>query len=392
MCDEKIQDSNFIHQDDFLNRPLESFDSMRQHCPVAHSRDKGWWVFRHADVTRVITDEKNFSNQVSAHRSVPNGLDRPEHTPYRELIEPFFNAAHITAFAPTCRQIAKQLAQAVAGRQSVNVIAEIAEQFSVRVQCEFLGWPEKLHQPLRRWARDNHAATLAGDRPAMEEIAERFTGYIHQLLAERRAATQQRPQDVTDEIMNATIKTDEHGKATPISDADIVSIMRNWTMGEVGTIAASVGIMLHFLAVNPSVQQHLRDHPEDVAEAVEEMLRRHGPLVTNRRKATRDVIVRGCPIKAGETVTVNWLAANRDDEAFANADEFQWGRDHSKSLLYGAGVHVCPGAPLARLELQTMLQAVLDYSGRFSLSKNKTATTAHYPASGYSALWLDFAP
>jgi len=61
-------------------------------------------------------------------------------------------------------------------------------------------------------------------------------------------------------------------------------------------------------------------------------------------------------------------------------------------LLYGAGVHVCPGAPLARLELQTMLQAVLDYSGRFSLSNNKTATTAHYPASGYSALWLDFAP
>jgi cytochrome P450 len=372
--------------DELKRCPVASFDRMRQHCPVAHAPNrKGWWVYSHAEVRRVITDEHRFSNVVSQHRSVPNGLDQPEHTPFRQLIEPYFDQSHLQAFAPLCQQIAQSLAQSVAGQQAVDVM-EMAEQFSVQIQCAFLGWPARLHQPLRRWARDNHAATLTGDTTAMEEIAERFTGYIHELLAERRAHPQQHRNDVTAEIMNATVG--EHD--TPISDTDIVSIMRNWTMGEIGTIAASVGIMLHFLATQPALQQHLREHREDIPEAVEEMLRRHGPLVTNRRRATQEVTLGEQTIKAGDTVTVNWVAANRDESVFANPDEFQWGRDHSHNLLYGAGLHVCPGAPLARLELQTMLTAVLDYSGEFTLTPHQSPQTAHYPASGYRHLWLDF--
>jgi cytochrome P450 len=149
--------------------------------------------------------------------------------------------------------------------------------------------------------------------------------------------------------------------------------------------------MLHFLASRPVLQQHLREHRKDIPEAVEEMLRRHGPLVTNRRRATQDVTLGQKIIKVGDIVTVNWVAANRDEGVFSNPDEFQWGRDHSQSLLYGAGLHVCPGAPLARLELQTMLTAVLEYSGAFTQSPNRPAQTAHYPASGYRHLWLDFA-
>lgn len=372
--------------DELTRCPVKSFDRMRQHCPVAHAPNhKGWWVYSHAEVMRVITDEHTFSNVVSRHRSVPNGLDQPEHTPFRQLIEPFFDPSHLEDFAPVCQQLTRQLAQSVAGQQAVDV-TDMAEQFSVQAQCAFLGWPARLHEPLRRWAHDNHAATLAGDTQAMEEIAERFTGYIHELLAERRAKPQQHSADVTAEIMNATVGE----RDTPINDADIVSIMRNWTMGEIGTIAASVGIMLHFLATQPALQQHLREHREDIPEAVEEMLRRHGPLVTNRRRATQEVTLGEQTIEAGDTVTVNWVAANRDESVFANPDEFQWGRDHSHNLLYGAGLHVCPGAPLARLELQTMLNAVLDYSGGFKLTPHQPPQTAHYPASGYRHLWLDF--
>ncbi|WP_049723426.1 cytochrome P450 [Gilvimarinus polysaccharolyticus] len=391
MCDKKTTD-DFIDHNNLLTHPLETFDDMRQRCPIAHSPDnnlnKGWWAFSHAEVKQVISDEKTFSNIVSTHRSVPNGLDHPEHSRYRKLIEPFFNKAHIKAFTPQCQRIAKRLALTVKNQKNVNVIANMAEQFSVQVQCEFLGWPDDLHEPLRRWAHDNHAATLAGNRPAMDEIAQRFSGYIDTLLTARRANLAQVEDDVTNEILSATVNIE--GRQQPISDADIVSIMRNWTMGEIGTIAAAMGIMLHFLAINPALQQHLRDNRQDVPEAIEEMLRRHGPLVTNRRKATRDVTLGGRTIKAGELITVNWVAANRDDGVFADANEFKWGRDQHQSLLYGAGVHVCPGAPLARLELQTMLQAVLDHSGRFTLTKHKKPISAHYPASGYSALWLDF--
>ena len=96
--------------DTVLDNPVASFDDMRQRCPVARSEYMGWSVFRHEYVLAVVTDHETFSNQVSQHRSVPNGLDQPEHTPYRTLIEPFFTDQRMAVFEPECRDIAAELA------------------------------------------------------------------------------------------------------------------------------------------------------------------------------------------------------------------------------------------------------------------------------------------
>src|SRR5690606_1907000 len=106
------------------------------------------------------------------------------------------------------------------------------------------------------------------------------------------------------------------------------------------------------LAADGNLQARLRVEPPLLPAAIDEILRISGPLVLNRRVATRDVEIGGRQIKAGERVSLLWIAANRDEQVFDEPGEVRLDRDPRPNLLYGAGIHVCPGAPLARLELR----------------------------------------
>src|SRR5690625_4566241 len=174
--------------------------------------------------------------------------------------------------------------------------------------------------------------------------------------------------------------------ALPISE--IVSILRNWTVGELSTIAASAGIMAHYLAEHPELQDRLRARPQDLPAAIDEMLRIHPPLIANRRVATRDVELGGRQIPAGDRLTVIWASANRDEQVFGDPDEFRLDRDPADNLLYGAGIHVCPGAPLARLEMRVFLEELLAATTAIELVPGEAPVRAAYPASGFTTLPL----
>src|SRR5690606_35267849 len=107
------------------------------------------------------------------------------------------------------------------------------------------------------------------------------------------------------------------------SNEEIASLLRNWTVGEIGTLSASIGILVHFLAVHGQWQDRLRAEPTFIPQAVEEILRIDGPLATNRRVATCPVEIGGRQIAEGEQVTLNWIAANRDQRAFDDPEAFQ---------------------------------------------------------------------
>jgi cytochrome P450 len=171
-----------------------------------------------------------------------------------------------------------------------------------------------------------------------------------------------------------------------LTQPEIVSILRNWTVGELSTIAASAGIVAHFLAEHPEVTEVLRAEPGSIPEAVDEILRIHPPLIANRRRVTQDTHVGGRQLATGERVTLIWASANRDEAVFDDPDQFRFDRDPQANLLYGAGIHVCPGAPLARMELRLMVEELLD--GTDLLSLDGAPTLATYPASGFSELPL----
>lgn len=362
---------------------IAAYDAMRRRCPMAQSAAGYTSVFRHAEVLEVLKDHATFSSAVSRFPSVPNGMDPPAHTPFRTLIEPYFDAQHMAEFAPVCRHLAQSLVRSLSAHTSIEFISQFAQIFALQIQCAWLGWPDSLHEPLRQWTLKNQKATLSGDRREQAAVAHEFDGTIRQLLEARRAAGACAPNDITTHLM----RNESIGRL--LNDEEIVSILRNWTVGELGTIAASVGILVHYLAAHSTVQSLLRHTQEHLSAAIDEILRIHPPLILNRRMTTRDVELAGHTLPQGTRLALLWASANRDETVFGDPDEFRLDRDPSLNLLYGAGIHVCPGAPLARLELETVLEALLEGTQWIALDPMKPAEKAVYPGSGFATLHIE---
>lgn len=359
-----------------------AYDEMRERCPVAYSDYLGWSLFRHEDILRVLNDPDTFSNAVSKHLSVPDGMDPPKHTEYRRIIEPYFLPESIETLEPKIRQITGRLVESLLKHGDIELISQFAHLFAVQVQCAFLGWPVDMHEALRLWTQKNHDATFAGDKGAMAAIAREFEGYVENMLQVRRAAGALATDDLTTSLMRQHVGTRQLG------DDEIVSILRNWTVGEVGTISASVGILVHYISERVDVQQQLRTQPSLLSDAIEEILRIYGPLVANRRITTRPVEIGGRKIGAGERISMIWISANRDGRVFEDPEAFRPNRDQAANLLYGAGIHVCPGAPLARMEMRIVMEELLARTTLISLIPENPPTNAIYPASGFASLSL----
>lgn len=364
-----------------LEDQIAAYDELRGRCPVAHSDFLGWSVLRHDDVVRVLDDPQTFSNAVPHRLTVPNGMDPPEHTEFRRVNDRYFTPDLMDALEPSCRRIAANLVDDLTRGVPTDLMPALAEMYALRVQNAFLGWPAELEEPLRRWTAKNREATLAQDRPAMAAIAVEFDGFIRTLLAARRDAGDAAPEDLTTHLLGERVWD------RPMTDEELVSLLRNWTVGELSTISASVGILAHHLATHPSTQQLLRDDPSLIGAATDEILRMHAPLIANRRVTTAPVEVGGQFIGAGELVTVLWASANRDEAVFGDPDEFRLDRDPADNLLYGRGIHVCPGAPLARLELRVLVEELLARTTELALA-DVAPTRAYYPGSGFDTLPL----
>ena len=149
-------------------------------------------------------------------------------------------------------------------------------------------------------------------------MAERFDHMIRALLETRRRAP---IIDVTGELLGDTVD------GRPLTTEEIVSILRNWTAGDLGSLATSVGVLVHFLASWPSIQREVRTLVEAgdqvaLVAAVEEILRIDDPFVSNRRVATRPVSLGGADMEEGDQVLLNWTAANRDPLVFGDPDRY----------------------------------------------------------------------
>jgi cytochrome P450 len=370
-----------------LTDQVRAYDRMRERCPVAHSDYLGWSVFRHADAVAVVEDHETFSSVVSAHQAVPNGFDPPEHTPYRQIVDRYFTPERMRGFEPACRRVARRLIAGLPRGVPVDIIGALALEFALEAQRAWLGWPAYTVDALRHWTARNHRATLARDREELDAVAADFDATVRRVLADRRAldpAAAASEQDVTSRLLRESLG------GLPLSDEELVSILRNWTVGELGTISASIGILVNHLARHPDVQDETRSSPERLPLAIDEILRMHSPLIANRRVATRDVALGGRTIATGERVTVIWASANRDEERFGDPDDFRPERNAADSLLYGRGIHECPGAPLARLELRVLLEELSAATRSIDAISGGSPDFATYPASGFRTLPIAF--
>ncbi len=365
-----------------LGDQQRAYDAMRERCPVAHSDFLNWSLFRHQDVVSVLADPETYSS-ASRHRAVPAGMDPPEHTRYRRVLEPYFQPDQMRACAPHCRRIAVDLLPSLIGRDEVEGIAAFAQPFAFKTLCAFLGWPAESWEYLRGWTHGNQEEALSRDRETGAALAHAFADYVMETLRVHREAGG----DVRDDRITRLMATTVEGVI--LSDADIVSLLRNWTAGQ-GTVAAAIGILMCYFAEHAEMQGQLRREPALLPAAIDEILRTDGPLVANGRTVTRDVVIAGEKIGAGEKISLNWIAANRDERAFDHPDTVRLDRDPKDNLLFGAGIHYCLGAPLARLELRVAMEELLAHTTTIALGATGSPQRDVYPSNGFRTLPLRF--
>jgi cytochrome P450 len=359
-----------------------AYDEMRERCPVAHSEVMGWSLFRHGDVTAVTGDPASFSS-ATRRLAIPNGMDPPEHTDYRDSLEPYFTSDRLARFEPRSRQIARDLLASVVDRVQVEAIGEFVDPFAHQALCAFMGWPVRDWNRIRGWTHGNLEAAFRSDREAGARLAREFAAYVTDILRARRA------EGLSDDLMSDLVQVSVRDDA--LSDEQIVGLLRTWTAGH-GTVAAALGIVIRYLADDGELQTRLRAAPELIEPAIWEILRSDGPLVSNTRTATRAVEIGGQDIRAGERISLMWIAANRDPAAFTNAEEVVIDRGADDNLLFGAGIHRCLGASLAILNVRVAVEELLGQPARFELAAPGRPSRNVYPSNGLRELPLRLRP
>lgn len=355
-----------------------AYDRMREDCPVAFSDFLGWSVFRHDAIVGILDDPGEFSSR-SRHLAIPNGMDPPEHTSHRKLIEPFFEVDAIAAIEPESRMLAAVLIEPLVGRTGVDVIEALAVPLPLQTICRFLGWPIERWEHLRGWTHGNQLASFARDREASAALAREFTGYVEEEIAARRTGKPATSGDLMSRLMAAEID------GQPLDDEAIVSVLRNWVAGQ-GTVAAGIGLLLYHLASDPALQSRLRDSPERLTNAIDEILRVDGPLVSNRRTATSATTIDDKLIPEGGKLTLMWIAANRDPHAFAEPGTIDVKRNQTGNLLFGHGIHDCVGAPLARMQMRVALEEVFNHTTAITIDDPDAVERMVYPSNGIAKM------
>ena len=355
-----------------------TYDRMRRANVLAAS-PRGVTLFRHADVVAAARDPQTFSSAASARRAVPNAMDPPEHAAWRRLVDGYFAPAVVTALEPRVRTIADAVVAALPRDATFDAVADLGAPFAVRAQTAWLGW-QGIEDVLLAWMADNHAATRSGDPARTAAVAAAFDDIIRAQLQRRRSLGAAAPADPTTALLAATVD------ARPLDEADIVSILRNWTAGDLASMAAALGVVVGFLARHPDVQQALRRCPDGLAAAIDEMLRIDDPFLVNRRVTTAAVRIGEHTLAVGTRVYLNWTSANRDEAVFGDPDAYRPAHNAAHNLVYGVGIHACPGRPLATMELVVAVRALLQATHGIEPAPDAAPVRETYPLGGWRCL------
>jgi len=281
-------------------------------------------------------------------------MDAPDHTRLRGLIGKAFTPAAVERLRPRVVALTEALLAPLRTRGSFDVIADVAHPLPVTVICELLGVPASDRDLFRRLTADMAAVI---DLDATDEEYGRaagavltFTAYLVPLFEERRRAPR-------DDLISALVAAEEAGDRLGAHEL-LTTVLLLLVAGH-ETTTNLIGNGLLALLRHPDQLALLRARPELLAPAVEELLRFDTPIRRVVRTALEDTVVDGQLVRAGEQVVVLLHEANHDPTVFASPDVLDITRDARRHLSFAAGPHHCLGAPLARLEAQIVLGALV---------------------------------
>jgi len=376
--------------DDAVADPIAAHARLREQCPGSFSdRWDGFWsLTRHEDVVAAALDTETF---ISGEKTTipdstgpgrpprpPLEADRPEHTQYRRLLAPYFAPPRIAEWEPTIRAIAIELLEPAVRRRECDMIAELALPLPARVLCAFMGLPAADWIDLKRWTGDVIEGGRAGDTERHTRANDALYEYVRSIVAARRHESRDPSQDVIAGLIGVVID------GRPLNDDQITGVIRLLLQAGHNTTTNGIGSALRHLGTHPEAQDRLRAEPDRIPAAVDELLRAFTPAQLLARTVTRPIDVGGRTLEPGQKVCLFWASANRDPEAFDQADGIDLSRHPNRHVAFGYGIHRCLGATLARVEMRLVLEELLARTQSFELVG--PAPEAGWPHIGPSAL------
>jgi cytochrome P450 len=360
--------------------PYPAFSQARAVAPVQWHEGLGLWLaFTHAEANAVLRDRRlgriwrdkepreRFESFNLIHRNAILEMEPPHHTRLRRLISTAFARGHVERLRPWVEELAGRLVDGLVersgGSEPVDLLTGMAEQLPVAVIAELLGVPEADRPLLRPWSNAivkmyEYDRTRQREDDA-ERAADEFVAYLRALAAERRT-------NPGDDLVSHLVSVRDAEGDRLTEDELVTTCILLLNAGHEATVNVTGNGTLALLR-NPDQLARLRDDRAMLPTAIEELMRFDSPLQLFERTATEDVEIGGVTVAAGQKIAALLGSANHDPAVFADPGTLDVGRTDNPHISFGAGVHFCIGAPLARVELQASFGALLDRTSSLEL-------------------------
>lgn len=350
--------------------PHDQFARLRAEHPVYfHPEPDGpgfWAVTKYEDVAYVSKHPDLFSSWIGATnidtpapgdlaivRNLMLNMDPPQHNKFRRLVSSGFTPRMVARMEGKIRTATERIISEVSGLGSCDFVARIAAELPLVVIADLMGIPQEDRHKVFHWSNK----LIGFDDPEFQNTVEdaqvaaaEMYMYANNLAVEAR-------QKGGNEIINVLLDAEVEGEKLTEPEFDGFFLLLCVAGNETTRNLISGGMLA--LLEHPNQLEDLKQHPEILPTAVEEMLRWVTPVNHFRRTATQDTEVRGVPIKKGDKVVVFHTSANRDEEVFEHPMELDIRRDPNDHIAFGVGQHACLGMNLARLEIRLMFEELL---------------------------------
>jgi cytochrome P450 len=357
--------------------PLELFKRMRSECPVHWTSQvtelpqaKGFWSVTTADdVHTVSRDWQTYSSErggvvvidevfpLDLARAMFIGMDPPKHDRIKALFQAGFTPKRIADHEEEIRRIVVRVLDRLEGRESCDLVTEVAQPAVSRVIGSFMGIPE---EDDAAWAELMNMALAANDpdySPDVSSVEATIQEAIQQVFTRCSAMIAERRENPTDDLTSVLVHAEVEGQR--LEEHEIVMGFFLLVAAGNDSTKATYSSAMRALMENPDQHQLLLDDPSLIPGAVEEALRMFPAFAHFRRTATKDTELNGRQIKEGDKVVMWYASSNRDESRYEDPDRFDVLRNPEHQAFGAGGRHFCLGTALARLELKILLEETL---------------------------------
>jgi cholest-4-en-3-one 26-monooxygenase len=373
-----VKDELVLEREHWENGPpQELFKRMRSECPVHWTSEvtelpaaKGFWsVTRADDVHAVSRDWETYSSElggvvvidevfpIELARAMFIGMDPPKHDRLKALFQAGFTPKRIAAHEEEIREIVTGVLDRLEGRETCDLVTDVAQPAVSRVIGSFMGIPAEDDQA---WADLMNMALAANDpdySPSVGDVEETIQKAMEQIFARCSEMIAARRENPTDDLTSVLVNAEVEGQK--LEEHEIVMGFFLLVAAGNDSTKATYSSAMRALMENPDQRRLLVDDPALIPGAVEESLRMFPAFAHFRRTATKDTVLNGQEIKEGEKVVMWYASSNRDESRYEDPDRFDVLRNPEHQAFGAGGRHFCLGTALARLELKILLEETL---------------------------------